>query len=100
MSSDLPPEPPALIAQASSEHRFGGFVFSGSEDAIERLRRDGEGMGIAFQEIQMRRSERSVMVVPASGPGELERVLELANKASQGSFGDIRQSLIATPPRR
>jgi hypothetical protein len=87
------------MEQAEPQYPFGGFLFSGPADALQRVRLYGEHLGLKFSTPAQPQSQPALLLSGDEVFGKREAVMDLVNRSQAGGFGEVRIGLIAEPPR-
>jgi hypothetical protein len=98
MAQAVPPQPPAIREPVEPQYPFGGFVFSGSEASLAKLKAAGEAAGLQFKPHTLPGQPLSLVISGDDVFGKLDAVMALSNKAAKGAFGQITGGLISEPP--
>jgi len=98
MVQAVPPQPPAIHDQAEPQYPLGGFIFSGSEEALARLKVAGEAAGLKLKRYALPGKAASLVISGDDAFGKMDAVMALWNNASEGVFGQITGGLISAPP--
>lgn len=86
------------MEQTEPQYPFGGFLFTGPTDALEKVRRYGESLGLKFSPYPEPQSQSALLLSGDVAFGNMKAVMDLMNKSQAGSFGEVRLGLISEPP--
>ena len=98
MAQAVPPQPPAVHRPVEPQYPLGGFVFSGSQPSLAKLKAAGEAVGLRLKPYKLPGRAPSLIISGDDAFGKLDAVMALWNRASQGAFGEITGGLISAPP--
>lgn len=98
MAQAVPPQPPAIHEPVEPQYPLGGFVFSGSEESLAKLKAAGEEADLRLKPYTLPGHALSLVISGAEAFGKFDAVMALWNKASDGTFGQITGGLISEPP--
>ncbi|HEX6741076.1 MAG TPA: hypothetical protein VF079_04695 [Sphingomicrobium sp.] len=93
------PRPPRPALPAERQYPFGGFLFTGSADALAKLRRYGESLGLKFSPYPESSSQPALLLPADIAFGHMNAVTDLVNRSQAGKFGEVRLGLVSEPPR-
>jgi hypothetical protein len=86
--------------QAEPQYPFGGFLFTGPRDALEKLRQYGEGLGLKFVLYPQPPSQPALLLSGEAAFRKMKATTDLVKKSQAGKFGEVRLGLISEPPPR
>ena len=89
-----------MMEQTEPQYPFGGFLFTGRADALEKLRHYGEGVGLRLEPYPQSPTQPALLLSGAEAFGKMEATRDLVNKSQAGRFGDVRLGLISEQPPR
>ena len=98
MAQALPPPPPAIHKPVEPQYPLGGFVFSGSDASLAKLKAAGDAAGLRLKRYTLKGHPSSLVISGDDAFGKFDAVMALRNKASKGTFGQITGGLISEPP--
>jgi hypothetical protein len=98
MDQAIPPQPPAIHEPVEPQYPLGGFVFSGSEASLAKLKAAGEAAGLRLKPYILTGHPSALMISGDDAFGKFDAVMTLWNRASKGTFGQITGGLISEPP--
>lgn len=76
-------------------------MFSGSEEALAKLKAAGEAAGLRLKPYTLAGHPSSLVISGDDAFGKIDAVMALWNEASDGAFGQITGGLISeSPPSR
>lgn len=86
------------MERAETRYPFGGFLFTGSADALQGLGRYGEGLGLKFSTYPNSPTQPALLLSGDVAFDKMEAVIDLVNKSQSGKFGAVRLGLISEVP--
>jgi len=88
---------PPKVEQAEPQYPFGGFLFTGRSDALEKLRHYGEGVGLELAPYPQSPTQPALLLPGDAAFRKIKATIDLVNKSQAGQFGDVRLGLISEP---
>jgi hypothetical protein len=88
------------MGQTEPQYPFGGFLFTGPAEALDKVRRYGEALGLKFSPYPESQSQPALLLSGDAAFRNMKAVTDLVNQSQAGSFGEIHLGLISEPPPR
>lgn len=88
------------MEQTEPQYPFGGFLFTGPEDALEKVKSYGKSLGLKFSPYAQSQSQPALLISGDAAFGKMKAVMDIVNKSQSGSFGEVRLGLISEPAQR